>query len=84
MNLRRQQDKSIQHLQIVLQTIIHERKTITPTVVQSVNTPLPTLSPIEPESTETQRRLAEVKTLKRLTRDLYDRIQSIGCGRDRS
>ena len=84
-NLRIQQDKSIQHLQIVvqdLQNIIYE-KTITPTVEQPVNTPLPTPSSTELESTEAQRRFAELKPLKRLTLDLYDRIHNIDCGRDK-
>ena len=46
-NLRRQQDRSIQQLQIVvqnLQTVIHEKKTITSTVDQPVNTAHPTPS----------------------------------------
>ena len=84
--LRRQQDISIQQLQIVvqtLQTIINEKETKTITVEQPVNTPFTTPSSTEPESTDTQRRLAELKPLKSLTRDLYDRIKSIDCGRDK-
>ena len=56
-SLRRQQDRSIQQLQNVaqdLQTIIHEKETITSTVEQPVNTPLLTSSSTEPESTDTQ------------------------------
>ena len=84
--LRRQQDISIQQLQIVvqtLQTIINEKETKTITVEQPVNTPFTTPSSTEPESTDTQRRLAELKPLKSLTMDLYDRIKSIDCGRDK-
>ena len=80
-NLRRQQDRTIQQLQIVVQDL--QKKIITPTVEQSVNTPRPTSSSTEPESTEIQRRLAELKPLKRLTMDLYYRIHSIDCGRDK-
>ena len=64
-NLRRQQDRVIQQLQIVVEDL--QKKTKTSTVEQPVNTPLPTPPPTEPESTDTQRRLAELKPLKRLT-----------------
>ena len=80
-NLRRQQDRTIQQLQIVVQNL--QKKTITPTVEQPVNTPLHTPSPTEPESTDTQRRLDELKPFKCLIMDLYDRIHSIDCGRDK-
>ena len=80
-NLRRQQDRTIQQLQIVVENL--QKKMITPTVEQLVNTPLPIPSSTEPESTDIQRRLAELKPLKRLTMDLYDRIHSIDCGRDK-
>ena len=80
-SLRRQQDETIQQLQIVIRDL--QKKVITPTVEQPVNTPLLTPSSTEPESTDTQRRLAELKPLKRLTMDLYDRIHSIDCGRDK-
>ena len=56
---------------------------ITPSVVQPVNTPLPTPTSTEPESTDTQRRLAELKSLKSLKMNLYNRIKSIDCGRDK-
>ena len=59
-NLRRQQDRTIHQLQIVvqnLQTIFHEKEAITSTVEQPVNTPLLTSSSTEPESTDTQRQL---------------------------
>ena len=79
--LRRQQDKTIQQLQIVVENL--HKTIITPTVEQPANTPLPTPSLTEPESTDIQRRLAEMKPLKRLTMDLYDRIHSIDCGRDK-
>ena len=85
-NLRRQQDKKIQQLQTniqTLQTIIHEKLTTTQSAEQPVNTPLFTPPSTEPESTNIQRRLAELKPLKRLTMDLYDRIHSIDCGRDK-
>ena len=84
-NPRRQQDRTIQQLQIVqnLQTIIHEKETITSTVEQPVNPPLLTFFSTEPESTDTRRRLAEMKPLKRLTMDLFERIHSIDCGRDK-
>ena len=85
-NLRRQQDRSIQQLQIniqTLQTIIHEKLTTTQSVEQPINTPLLTPPSTEPESTDTQKQLAELKPLKRLTMDLYDRIHSIDCGRDK-
>ena len=85
-NLRRQQDRSIQQLQIniqTLQTIIHEKLTATQSVEQPVNTPRFTSSSTEPESANTQEQLAELKPLKRLTMDLYDRIHSIDCGRDK-
>ena len=80
-NLRRQQDRVIQQLQIVVEDL--QKKTKTSTVEQPVNTPLPTPPPTEPESTDTQRRLAELKHLKRLTMDLFDRIHSIDYGRDK-
>ena len=80
-NLRRQQDRTIQQLQIVVQNL--QKKTITPTVEQPVNTPLHTPSPTEPESTDTQRRLDELKPFKCLIMDLYDRIHSIDCKRDK-
>ena len=85
-NLRRQQDKYIQQLQTniqTVQTIIHEKLTTTQSVEQPVNTHLFTPSSTEPESTDIQRRLAELKPLKRLTMDLYDHIHSIDCGRDK-
>ena len=66
-NLRRQQDRTSQQPQIVVQDL--QKKIIVPTVKQSVKTPLPTSSSTEPESTETQRQLAELKPLKRLTMD---------------
>ena len=72
-NLRRQQDKNIQQHQTniqTLQTIIHEKLTTTQSAEQPVNTPLFTPSSTEPESTDIQRRLAELKPLKRLTMDL--------------
>ena len=57
-NLRRQQDRTIQQLQIVVENL---QKKITPTVEQPANTSLPTPSSTEPESTDIQRRLAEMK-----------------------
>ena len=80
-NLRRQQDRTIQQLQIVVEDL--QKKIITSTVEQPVNTPLLTPPSTEPESTDTQKQLAELKPLKRLTMDLYDRIHSIDCGRDK-
>ena len=85
-NLRRQQDKNIQQLQINIQTlqaIILEKLTTTQSVEQPVNTPLFTPPSTEPESTDIQKQLAELKPLKRLTMNLYDRIHSIDCGRDK-
>ena len=66
-----------------LQTTISEKESITFTVEQPVNTPLPNTSSTEPESTDTQRRLAESKPRKSLTMDLCYCIKSIDCGRDR-
>ena len=60
--LRRQQDRSIQQLQAVVQNL--RKKIITPTVEQTVNTPLPTPTSTDPEPTDTQRRLAELKPSK--------------------
>ena len=85
-NLRRQQDRNIQQLQTNiqnLQTIIHEKLTTTQSVEQPVNTPLFTPPSTEPESTDAQKQLAELKPPKRLTMDLYDRIHSIDCGRNK-
>ena len=85
-NLRRQQDRNIQQLQTkiqTLQTIIHEKLTTTQSVEQPVNTPLFTPSSAEPESRDAQKQLVELKPLKRLTMDLYDRIHSIDCERDK-
>ena len=79
-SLRRQQDRTIQQLQIVVEDL--QKKIITPNV-EPVRTPLLTRSSTEPESTDIQRRLAELKPLKRLTMDLYHRIHSIDCGRDK-
>ena len=50
---------------------------------QLEHTPLPTPTSTEPEATDIQRRLAEMKPLKRLTMDLYDRIHSIDRGSDK-
>ena len=80
-NLRRQQYRNIQRLETVVQNL--QKKIITPSVEQPVNSPLPTPTSTEPESTDIQRRLAEMKPLKRLKMDLYDRIHSIDCGRDK-
>ena len=85
-NLRRQQDKNIQQLQTniqTLQTIIHEKLTTTQSVEPPVNTSPLTPPSTEPESIDTQKQFAELKPLKRLTMDLYDRIHSIDCGRDK-
>ena len=85
-NLQRQQDGSIQlqtNIQ-TLQTIIHEKLTTTQSVEKPVNTPLFTPPSTKPESADTQKQLAELKALKRLTMDLYDRIHSIDCGRDKA
>ena len=60
--LRRQQDRSIQQLQAVVQNL--RKKIKTPTVEQTVNTPLPTPTSTDPEPTDTQRRLAELKPSK--------------------
>ena len=79
-NLRRQQYRNIQRLETVVQNL---QKKITPSVEQPVNFRLPTPTSTEPESTDIQRRLAEMKPLKRLKMDLYDRIHSIDCGRDK-
>ena len=85
-NLQRQQDKNIQQLQTniqTLQTIIHEKLTTTQSKEPPVNTSPLTPSSTEPESIDYQKQLAELKPLKRLTMDLYDRIHSIDSGRDK-
>ena len=80
-NLRRQQERNIQRLETAVQKL--QKKIITPSVEQPVHTLLPTPTSTEPESIDTQKQLAELKPLKRLTMDLYDRIHSIYCGRDK-
>ena len=79
-NLRRQQGRNIQRLEIVVQNL---QKKITPSVEQPVHTLLTTPTSTEPESIDTQGQRAELKPFKRLTMDLYDRIHGIDCGRDK-